>query len=85
MAQIPPDVSLGYGTEVVETGGWFVNLGWLGIALVLTVIGYLAWRQRRKKAVIGGIGSISIGVPELLLVVAAIAVVAYLVLKLLRQ
>ena len=47
--QIPPDVTFGFGTEVEESGGSFVNLGWPGFALVLAVVGYLVWRKTKGK------------------------------------
>jgi hypothetical protein len=46
-AQIPPDFSIGFGTEVEERG---VNVVVLVVfALVLAVVLYLAQRKRKAK------------------------------------
>ncbi|HVG72913.1 MAG TPA: hypothetical protein VM819_18500 [Vicinamibacterales bacterium] len=44
-SQIPPDFSIGYGTEIEESGGW-PNLG----LVILTLVVAAFYLVRRRKA-----------------------------------
>ena len=45
-----PDFSVGFGSEIEESSGSFVNVSWLVVfALVLAAVGYLVWRKKGKK------------------------------------
>ena len=46
--QIPPDFSIGFGTEVENVGGCQLA-GAVFLALVIAVCIYFAWRGKAKK------------------------------------
>jgi len=43
------DFTVGFGSEIEESNGSFVNLGWLPVFALLAVVGFLVWRKKRRK------------------------------------
>lgn len=47
-SQIPPDFSIGYGTEVEEGVGWPAIAAFLVICSALFIVAWLSYRRRKS-------------------------------------